>query len=516
MIPVPSDALVFQLLTDALYSAIIRAQPSKGAFYARAKHTLALPHEHGETKSYPWFMLWPKFQKEIWHFSKSHRFLVTTDLTNYFDNIGLRELRHVISAIVKAKEVYLDLLFRLIEDLCWNPDYLPTTHKGLPTINIEAPRLLAHALLFEIDYVLKKRTENSFVRWMDDINFGVSNLRSAKIILGEVNDVLKSRGLALNLAKTEVMTSKEAEHHFMFRENLRLNRVQRRARKLKSGNAKAKLARKLQDELASHLKTCKARNRDKVTKRFLSILGTLAIPAALPQARSIYISQPGLRASVLTYLSRLPFTQRVAKTFIQLLKETEQYDDATRSGFVSAIVRWSVPHDAAGIRFIAEIRKQLGKSDSAFDWICLLVFLSKYGQPHEVLNAVVIGKKFKDAFFARQRMDALTRALGINPKTAKSQWHVETSTGFSDSASVANNLLNFSRANFPPKQNRLYLYLFPTKAQQPYPLPKFLLLCCLAHADASAARTAKRPEVAAHVRDAWYQHWLRQIHPYWF
>jgi len=125
--------------------------------------------------------------------------LVTTDLTNYFDNIGLRELRHVISAIVKTKEVHLDLLFCLIEGLCWNPDYLPTTHKGLPTINIEAPRLLAHALLFEVDYVLKKRTKDSFVRWMDDINFGVSNLRSAKVILGEISDVLKSRGLALGI-----------------------------------------------------------------------------------------------------------------------------------------------------------------------------------------------------------------------------------------------------------------------------------------------------------------------------
>ena len=145
----------------------------------------------------------PKFQKEIWKFSKAYRFLVSTDVTNYFDNIGLRELRHVISAIAKTKEVYLDLLFSLIEDLSWNPDYLPTSHKGLPTIDIEAPRLLAHALLFEVDYVLKKRTKNSFVRWMDDINFGVSERRTANIVLGEINDVLKSRGLALNLAKTK-------------------------------------------------------------------------------------------------------------------------------------------------------------------------------------------------------------------------------------------------------------------------------------------------------------------------
>jgi hypothetical protein len=389
----------------------------------------SLEVEHGEAKSYPWFMLWPRFQREIWRFSRAHKFLVTTDLTNYFDNIGLRELRHVISAIVKAKEVYLDLLFCLIEDLCWNPDYLPTTHKGLPTIDIEAPRLLAHALLFEVDYLLKRRTKNSFVRWMDDINFGVPNLRVAKTVLGEISDVLKSRGLALNLGKTEVMTSKQAEHHFMFRENLRLNKVQTRARKLKSLFARTKLARKLQGELADHLKNCRARNRDKVTKRFLSILGTLAVPAALAQAKQIYTSQPGLRSSVLSYLSRLPFSGRVAKAFLQLMQETEQYDDATRFGFVEAVVRWSAPYSPAGICFTKEVRKRLASTGSHFDWLCLLVFLAKYGQPHDVLNAIVTGRHIKDAFFARQRMAALPRALGINPKSAKGQWHAETSTG---------------------------------------------------------------------------------------
>ena len=183
---------------------------------------------------------------------------------------------------------------------------------------------------------------------------------------------------------------------------------------------------------------------------------------------------------------------------------------------MQATVRWSVPHDAAGIRFTTEVRKRLGSTDSQFDWLCLLVFLSKYGEPHDVLNAIMTGRHIKDAFFSRQRMAALARALGINAKSVRSQWHTETSTGFSDSASVANNLLKFSRGTFPTKQSRLYLYLFPTQAQKPYPLPKFLLLCCLAHAEADAGKTIKRLEIARHVRDEWYEHWLRQIHSYWF
>jgi hypothetical protein len=264
MVPTPSDAVVFQLLTDGLYPDIIAGQPSKAAFYSRDHSNLSLPHEHREAATYPWFILWPRFQEEIWKFSRAHKYLVTTDLTNYYDSIGLRELRHVISSIAKADEVYLDLLFSLIEDLSWTPDYLPRSNKGLPTINIEAVRLLAHALLFEVDYVLIDRTGGNFVRWMDDINFGVKNVRAASVILGEVNDVLKSRGLALNLGKTEVMTAREAEYHFMFRENVRLTKVLQRAKKLKMLAAKHRLGKRTQRELEQHLAGCSAATRTRL------------------------------------------------------------------------------------------------------------------------------------------------------------------------------------------------------------------------------------------------------------
>jgi len=239
MIPTPGDALVFQLLTDVLYSSISRAQPSQRAYYSRDRHASSLPHEQGAARSYPWFVSWPRFQKEVWKFTKAHRFLVTTDLSNYFDSIGLRELRHVISSMVRTKEVYLDLLFGLIEGLSWNPDYLPTSHKGLPTINIEAPRLLAHAFLFEVDHILLKRTKSHFVRWMDDINFGAPTRSEAKHLLCEVSDVLKSRGLALNLGKTSIMSSIEAANHFLFAENVKLTKMHEQAKKFRKEHATA-------------------------------------------------------------------------------------------------------------------------------------------------------------------------------------------------------------------------------------------------------------------------------------
>lgn len=518
MIPSPSDAVVFQVLTDELYESLIQAQPSKRAYYSRDRHFLSLPHEKKEAASYPWFVLWPEFQKDVWKFSKSYKYIVTTDLSNYFDNIGLRELRHVIASLANTKEVFLDLLFSLIEDLSWRPDYLPTSNKGLPTINIEAPRLLAHALLFEVDDVLKSRTKDNFVRWMDDINFGVDKEIFANKILGEINDVLKSRGLALNLAKTAIMTTKDAQHHFMFKENVRLSKIQAKAKKLKSDKAKHRLAVRTKKEFRHHLITCEARNKHKITKRYLTILGLLKDPIAVGTAVDLFISNPGLRAGTLGYISKVSFNIQVSKQILRIMKNIDNLDNVTFFQIVDMLVRWNVPMDMRGKWFINEVTKLLSKNKDPFSWLCLVNFLAKYGETHEALNIVSMARKYeaRESFFARQAMAVLPRGMGLNLKSVLNSWAKEISTGSSDSASVANNLLIIRNGGFPATKHRLYLYLFPETIQDPYPIYKFLILCVLAQKDFEDNPNKSRPVVNLHVKDVWYRHWLCQINPTWF
>ena len=108
-----------------------------------------------------------------------------------------------------------------------------------------------------------------------DINFGTNSIRDAHIILGEINDVLKSRGLALNLAKTEILTADEAAMHFMFLENVRLSKIEKKAQSLKSKKAKDQLARDLVIQFYRHLRASRAKNRNKVTKRYITIFRKL-------------------------------------------------------------------------------------------------------------------------------------------------------------------------------------------------------------------------------------------------
>lgn len=517
MIPSPSDALVFQVLTDELYETLSKAQPSEGAFYSRDRHFLSLPHDQKEAASYPWFVLWPKFQEQVWDFSKSYKYIVTTDLSNYFDNIGLRELRHVISSLANTREVYLDLLFALIEDLSWHPDYLPASHKGLPTINIEAPRLLAHSLLFEVDDVLKDRTGDNFVRWMDDINFGVDEKIDANVILGEINDVLKSRGLALNLAKTTIFSPKETQLHFLFKENVRLTKVLKRAKTLKSNKAKHNLALKTNKQFEDHLKDCKARNKDKVTKRYLTILGILEGPIAVKLAVTLFVDNPGMRDSVLLYVTKLKFNKNIARQVLKILDDIDYLDNVTFCRVVEMCVKWDIPHDARGKWFVSEVIARLDKYNDPFAWLCKVNFLAKYGEPHEILNLAEGAKKYnaKESFFARQAMAVLPRGMAVNTKAVLEIWSKEISTGSSDSASVANNLRDIWEHGFPATKHRLYQYLFPEKKQSVYPVYKFLILCVLAKSDLEKGLATSRPVVKKYVENVWYIYWLKQINKYW-
>lgn len=517
LVPSPSDALVFQVLTDHLYAELMAAQPSAQAYYARDRHALKLPHEFAAEQAYPWHILWPRFQKEIWNFSKKCKYLVCTDLANYYDNIGFEELRRVISSHVNSSEVLLDLLFLLVQDLAWTPDYLPRTPRGLPVIEIEAPRLLAHCFLFEIDSILQSRVAGNFVRWMDDINFGVGSIDEAHTTLGELSDVLKSRGLAINLSKTEVMSSKEVMHHFMVRENGALATIQRKAIGLKTVTAKDRLAKKVLIKLRNHIHNCDARNKDKVTKRYFTILGKLQSDRGVELATKMYLCRAGLRSTVLRYLSLLPPSAKVRSALLVLLDGAPAYDDVTKLSVIRAIVEHSVPLNHFGKKFVKQVRAYVSSPATSFDWYGALLFYAKYGTDSDILNLAEKSRTAAraDSFLSRQVITALARSAGLNWSAVERYWGQEVSRGASDAASVAVNMLDIAAKSFPAKSHRTYCYLFPNPGSRVYPIGKFLILCNIAASEMRKVGNKARPEVDAVVEDPWMRSAINKINPLW-
>src|SRR5262249_18327595 len=93
MLPSPGDALLLQTIVETLEPEIKKKQPHPSAFYSRSHDHPRIENVDG-TFAYPWWLLWPEFQKRIWRFAEAHEYLVVTDISNYFDCIPLGALRN--------------------------------------------------------------------------------------------------------------------------------------------------------------------------------------------------------------------------------------------------------------------------------------------------------------------------------------------------------------------------------------------------------------------------------------
>ena len=118
-----------------------------------------------------------------------------------------------------AEECVLDMLIYVLSALLWQPDYMPRVEVGLPQINMDAPRLLAHCFLYELDQFLASDTSRDFVRYMDDIDIGVDSVAAAKEVLKSVDLVLQTKQVRLNSGKTLILSQSDALRHFRVVDN---------------------------------------------------------------------------------------------------------------------------------------------------------------------------------------------------------------------------------------------------------------------------------------------------------
>lgn len=509
MLPTPSDALVLQAIVESISGAIDTSKPTDKAYYSRDKHNLKLPHEIKEPGDYPLHFReqWKKFQEEVLNFSEEHKYLVVTDLTNYFDNIGLRELRHIISSRIHTHEVILDFLFNLIEQLSWNPDYLPTSLKGLPTINLEAPRLLAHAMLFELDDILNTKTKGCFVRWMDDINFGVDCVDDACEILGAMNDVLKSRGLALNLGKTTYYTTDQAERHFLVKENEYLDdfEIIDRSNKYYSDST-LELYRKFKE----HLKNNSLQNWAKVTKRFFTVAAKLKTRRLLNHAIKLFKRNPAIRGHITYYLKELGYNPYTSKAVLRIINEANVYDDVTLFHVSKLVTDWKVPRTNLGIKFIQEVLNKFSKPNKVFELYCYLWVAAKYSPPNKLLSVIVSKKSIweQEPFLTRQIVSVLPRIRCFKRDSVERIIQEQISIGPEDAASVAHNIINLE--SLVSLDKRITMYLFPDNIPKEYPLAKYLILSSVLESESICFDKEIQNKLGKYITDPWMKYWLRE------
>lgn len=132
--------------------------------------------------------------------------LLSTDLTNYFDNINISKLRAQLNAMIRQASCTssqkgvmrseVSLLFDLLTR--WSFD----KERGLPQ-NRDASSFLANTYMTPIDVLMRERGY-AYFRYMDDIKIVCATMFEARRALKDLVVALRDLGLAINSKKTVI------------------------------------------------------------------------------------------------------------------------------------------------------------------------------------------------------------------------------------------------------------------------------------------------------------------------
>lgn len=475
-LPTPTDALVLQTIVEAITPIVQHAAPTQRAFYSRSHRRPMAEDEINDTFPYHWSDLWPEFQRRVFEFTKTCPFVVVTDISNYFDGISLNQLRRTLSGLGRIEEVFLDFLFYMVEAATWRPDYLPLTGTGLPQIQFDAPRILAHSFLYEVDRYLYTHTQGNFVRWMDDIDFGVNSIEDAKRILGGLDDMLLARGLHLNLQKTKILSSEDARDYFLPDENRLLTILQDRIkRKVATGEPTIEETRIVRRRFQKFCMRNRGGRWDKVYKRYFTTFGHLGDPYLVRRSADELSNSSDLRSSVFRYFSRLGFARRRYEILRDYFQSNHCIDDESTFAAARVMVEWIIGPRSRERKEIVEIaRTNRGSSVSriaASIWL-----LAKYGNTSDLeyfIGATTLTWKHS-AFLCRQ-------IAALFPLLKNSRNNIEegirltfSQTGNTDAVTVLDNLDRISRQKRLSRGIRGHI-LHGDHPIAVYPLAKYIM-----------------------------------------
>jgi hypothetical protein len=405
VIPSVADAIVLQCLSDKLYLEVRNKAPTNKAFFEPKEHNFS-----SNRGPYGAFAAWLNFQRELFNFSRTRPYVVVTDIANYYDSISYVHLRNAISSISTVEECVLDMLIHVLSSLLWQPDYMPRVEIGLPQINLDAPRLLAHCFLYELDRFLGNTPNIDFVRYMDDIDIGVDSTTEAKQMLKSVDLVLQTKQIRLNSGKTKILTQSEAAEHFRVRQNafldiLRERIIRKRAKKQHMARERRLIERRINAGLAK--KRFDEGNGDKVLKRWIGLAGETGARLQTRDLRRMLLFRPTLRENVYGYVRRADLSPARSALLADAAESGHFVDDAALVSLVNYLAETTVPSTSGNHAHIMRIANACDPS-TFFGFYCHVWLLSKYGSPSALLGAIV---SFERAWNPHEHLGRLVGSL---------------------------------------------------------------------------------------------------------
>jgi hypothetical protein len=508
VLPAPEDCIVLQCIVEAILPEALKKQPSANSFFSRS-HGFDSARFTFE-KDYIWFRRWAKFSSVRFEMLSTHSHICVTDIANYFDNVDYSHLRNILSLLNGIEEVTLDILFNVLDRISWRPDYLPSPERSLPQVNFDAPRLLSHVYLYEVDAFLKSASGNNFVRWVDDMTISVKSVPSGKSLLRDLDHLLMTRGLRLNAGKTQILSAAEARRFFHSGENKFLDEIKDKLSKYNNpGKQRSKLLQNIREKFDKFRAAPSYGHSEKILKRYLSHFTTTRDDHAVEFAIAMITPEPGLRENIFRYFGALGPRRDTFAAMKNYILGAHLLDDASLMEAAKTITGWHVDLNSRLHREIRSLGVKISEKSyvdrNPFYFVASLWLLAKYGMRKHIWKTIQDNLELwaNSEFLARQVASTYGK-FRFHKDGDKIRKQIEE-LRFSSASSV---LLSFDRSVELTHAIRpdLRLYILNGRNVGTYSIQRFLIclhvLTCKA-VDLSVRRNL-RIEVLKYVIDPIY------------
>ncbi len=479
----PRDLLVLERLSRSVYFELRNKAPSSSAFFEPDDGSFVKGFKQSDFE-YGSFASWKKFQKAVLGFARENKFIIVTDVANFYDFINFQHLRNIVASLANIREATLDLLIYVLNRLTWTPDFMPLTQVGMPQIETTATRVLANAMLYEVDRVCESSAISNYARFMDDMDIGVDSIPAAKRVIRDVDLTLQSRQLRLNSSKTKILSQQDAYVHFCIAENLTLARFEtiiekgrhlKWARQLLASLYEAWLCRSPSGGPGKKSRF-NAGNGSKIHKYILSLMYQCG--GGVPEQDLLWLikNDPGMRSTALRYLGKSRKNNSNLAAILKLLRSGQFVDDASLVDTSGYMLHAKFRRTQKCIA-LAEEFCHLAAEQSDIGLHCALFVASKFLPHKTILELLTKNKERISSDFWLSRAAAGISPVFIGQGAAWSSYHkIITEIDREDAYDVLNYLLDVSSSSTYSVSLKAYLDAKNKAFPQEIYFPKVLVL----------------------------------------
>lgn len=258
-----------------------------------------------------WFNDWFKHNESIVNELKYKDFVVTTDITSYFENINLLILKDMLRSDTQGKKDVLNLLFYFLENTHIRNGYEVNTLNGLLQEDTDCSRSLAYYFLKQHDDRILdfcKKIDATFYRFVDDMTIVVDTEVQGRQVLKQLAHSLRLLGLMSSVEKTQIIDSSTAFEDMLAEENQLITVLQKETLKSLSTGKDISQIKANAEYFYTSLKSQKGHYKSwvKILKRFYTLFGITQSEILFDDIQNQLINNPGLIVGhkLLKYLIR--------------------------------------------------------------------------------------------------------------------------------------------------------------------------------------------------------------------